>query len=72
MHCCKQHLTTRFFDFIADSRVDIVAFEAKTFAKKAEISCIALAAFKNLINYFENSQNKNLAELSNEQKYLID
>lgn len=71
-HCCKWRLTTTLFDLITNGKVDIIVFGAETSTKRAEISCATLTAFKNPINYFENSQGKDFAKPDNGQKCLID
>lgn len=50
MHYCKWHLLTRLFDFIADNRIDIIAFGARTSAKRAEMSSATLITSQDLMS----------------------
>lgn len=60
-HYCKQYLTTRLFDFGADSELDIVVFKVGTFAKRVKMSCVILVVFKDPINRPWNSKGKDFA-----------
>lgn len=67
----KRRLLIRLFNFIINAKIDIIAFEAGTFAKKAKMSYPTLVCFENCINCPESSQNKDLAKPNNKQKCLI-
>lgn len=55
MRYCKWRLITRLFYFIANDKINIILFKAKTFAKSIEMSCITLATFKKYVNKLKNS-----------------
>lgn len=55
MRYCKLRLTTKFFDFVADSKWDIVVYEARTFVKRFEVSCAIPITSKDPMHHFESS-----------------
>lgn len=57
---------TSLFNLATHDKVGIIAFEAKTFAKKVEVRYITPAISKNQIKYPRSSRGKNLAKPGNE------
>lgn len=76
MHCRKRRvewrLTIRVFDFVAAGGVDIIAFGAGIFAKKAEASCSGPVVSKDQEKNPGSSRGKDFAEFGNEQKRLTE